>query len=69
MSTTLETVIDISERTHIIELKFGMKQEWYEYRAKYYNLKHNYVFNVLSYSEMQELWIPYIIFKVRLNIQ
>ena len=65
VSTSLQTVIDISERTHIIELKFEMKQEWYEDRAKYYNLKDNYVFNVLSYAEMRELWIPYIIFKVR----
>ena len=64
MSTSLQTVIDISERNNIIELKFEMKQEWYEYRVKYYNLKKDYVFNVLSYEELRSLWLPYMIFKV-----
>ena len=64
MSTSLQTVIDISERNNIIELKFEMKQEWYEYRVKYYNLKKDYVFNVLSYDELRSLWLPYMIFKV-----
>ena len=41
-----------------------MKQEWYEYRVKYYNLKKDYVFNVLSYDELRSLWLPYMIFKV-----
>jgi len=63
ISTSLKTVIEISERSHIIELKFELNIEWYEYRAKYYNIKENSALNVLSVSEMRMLWMPYIIFE------
>ena len=64
ISTSLDTVIEISERRHIIELKFELNIEWYEYRAKYYNIKRNSALNVLSENEMKMLWLPFIIFKV-----
>ena len=64
ISTKLKTVIDISERSHIIELKFDIILEWYEYRAKYYNIKTKSALNVLTASEKMMLWMPYIIFKV-----
>ena len=64
LTTSLETVIQIEERTHIIELKFDLQLEWYEYRAKYHNLKINPALNILSNSELESLWIPFIIFKV-----
>ena len=34
ISTVFQTVIDISESSHTIELKFKIHLEWYEYRAK-----------------------------------
>lgn len=64
ISTSLTTVIEISERSHIMELKFEINIEWYEYRAKYFNIKENTALNVLSVSEMRMLWMPYIIFQV-----
>ena len=64
ITTGLETVIEIEERSHIIQLKFDLSLEWYESRAKYHNLKNNPALNILSNSELQSLWIPYIIFKV-----
>ena len=64
ISTNLQTVIDISEQSHIIELKFEIYLEWYEYRAKFYNLKNNPALNVLSDDEIRMLWLPYVIFKV-----
>ena len=69
ISTSLETVIDIAERNHIIELKFEMNIEWYEIRAHYYNIKRNSALNVLSEYEMTLIWMPYILFKVRKKIQ
>ena len=60
----MQTVIDISEQSHIIELKFEIYLEWYEYRAKFYNLKNNPALNVLSHDEIRMLWLPYVIFKV-----
>ena len=65
ISTDLETVIGIEERSHIIELKFDLTLEWFEHRVKYHNLKINNALNILSNWELQSLWIPLIIFKVR----
>ena len=64
VSTSLQTVIDLNERNHIIELKFQLTVEWFEYRATYQNLKHNKALNVLSSEELSQIWIPFIIFKV-----
>ena len=57
-------MIDLDERNHIIELKFKLTLEWFEYRATYQNLKTNNALNVLSSQELQEIWIPFIIFEV-----
>lgn len=65
ISTTLETVIDIDEQNHIIELKFQIFLEWYEHRAKYQNLKINQALNILKIQEINQLWIPYLTFKVK----
>ena len=65
ITTGLETIIEIEERSHIIQLKFDLMLEWYENRAKYQNLKNNSALNILSNSELQSLWIPFIIFKVK----
>ena len=64
VSTSLQTVIDLDERNHIIELKFQLTVEWFEYRVTYQNLKTNKALNVLSSEELREIWIPFIIFKV-----
>ena len=57
-------MLDLNERNHIIELKFQLTVEWFEYRATYQNLKTNKALNVLSTEELREIWIPFIIFKV-----
>ena len=64
ISSSLETVIDISESNHFIELKFQINLEWYEYRTKYYNIKRNSALNILTEKELRMIWMPYIIFKV-----
>ena len=64
VSTSLKTVIEISERNNIIELKFEIKINWYEFRVKYYNVKENSALNMLSENELKMLWLPYIIFEV-----
>ena len=64
VSTSLETVIEISESNHIIVLKFELNIEWYEQRARYYNIKKNSALNVLNEEEMRMIWLPFIIFKV-----
>ena len=59
-------MIDLDERNHIIELKFQLTVEWFEYRATYQNLKTNKALNLLSSEELSQIWIPFIIFKVHL---
>ena len=59
-------MIDLDERNHIIELKFQLTVEWFEYRATYQNLKPNNALNVLSREELGQIWIPFIIFKVNI---
>ena len=63
VSTSIQNVIDISEVNNIIELKFDILMEWYEYRVDYRNLKIVKALNMLSDEELSSLWIPYIIFK------
>lgn len=52
VSTSFKSVLDISESSHTIDLKLGIKLEWYEGRAKYHNLKRDTSSNVLSNSEV-----------------
>ena len=63
MSTSIRNIIDISEVQNIIELKFDIFMEWYEYRVDYQNLKTEQALNTLSDEELRSLWIPYIIFQ------
>ena len=57
----------MNERNHIIELKFELTVEWFEYRATYQNLKTNEALNILSSEELREIWIPFIIFEVSIH--
>ena len=68
ISTFLKTVVEISESSHIIELKFEMNIEWYEHRVEYFNIKENSALNSLTESEIKLLWLPYIIFEVKLHL-
>ena len=63
VSTSIRNIIEISEVNHIIELKFDILMEWYEYRVDYRNLKTVKALNTLSDEELRSLWIPYIIFQ------
>ena len=63
ISTSIQHIIDISEVSNIIELKFEMLMEWYEHRVDYHNLKTVETLNTLSDEELRSLWIPYIIFQ------
>ena len=67
ISTFLKTVVEISESSHIIELKFEMNIEWYEHRVEYFNIKENSALNSLTENEIKLLWLPYIIFEVKLH--
>ena len=52
VSTSLRNVLEISEFTHTIDLKLGIRLEWYDNRVLFHNLKSKEALNVLSDSEV-----------------
>ena len=59
ISTSLRNVLEISESSHTITLKFGITLKWYENRVNYNNLKSAAALNLLS--EQEVLYLYYII--------
>ncbi|XP_023332381.1 uncharacterized protein LOC111704387 [Eurytemora carolleeae] len=62
VSITLRDILRIEEINHGFTLKFLMEMEWYDYRLNYFNLKVNQSLNALSTEEVQNIWIPFILF-------
>ena len=40
-----------------------MVMEWYDYRLTFYNLKKLKSANALTLVEMDDIWIPFVVFK------
>ena len=53
VSTSLLSVLAISEFSHTIDLKLGITLEWYENRVLYHNLKAEEALNTLTKSEVR----------------
>ena len=62
VSLVLYKVIQLEEANHVIELQYEIILEWYENRARYHNLKKEVALNSLRKEEIEDLWIPYIIY-------
>ena len=54
--------LKISEVDLLYVLKFQLLMVWYDYRLKYHNLKKERSLNSLSREEINELWIPFVVF-------
>ena len=62
-SMTFLSINEISEISLTIDIKFTISLQWYETeRITYHNLKHEQSSNVLSESEMNSLWTPFVIY-------
>ena len=59
VSTKLENVLAISEFSHTIDLKIQIKLRWYENRVLYHNLKFQEALNILTDSEVINIYIHY----------
>ena len=68
VSTKLENVLAISEFSHTIDLKIQIKLRWYENRVLYHNLKFQEALNVLTDSEVINIYI-FIIKKIHMHRQ
>ena len=62
ISLTLLKVVAIEEEDHSIDLQFQITLDWKENRAIYHNLKTNMYLNALSSEDIQELWLPLVIY-------
>ena len=64
VSIDLFNVMSIDEVENTIDLKFGIKMEWYDRRLTYNNLKQNRTFlNKLNETDMKRIWLPLITYK------
>ena len=59
VSTQLKNVLAISEFSHTIDLKIGITLKWYENRVLYQNLKSVEALNVLTDSEVLDMYIMF----------
>ena len=62
LSVTVIDVLSILEKDLQIMLKFRLFMNWYDYRLSYHNLKESKLLNSLTRNEVEQIWIPFIIF-------
>ena len=62
ISITLMKVVEIEETDHSIHLQFQISFEWRENRVKYLNLKRKTSLNALTKVDIEDLWLPLIIY-------
>ena len=62
ISMAIMDIIDINEVDLNYVLKFRLLMEWYDYRLVYHNLKHERSANLLTKEDIEQLWIPFVVF-------
>ena len=56
-------IIKMEEVEHKIDLKFQITLQWLENRATYYNLKDETSLNALKENDIQQLWLPDVVYE------
>ena len=62
ISISLLKIVSMEEVQHKIDLQFEITLEWKENRAKYQNLKEKTSLNALTNYEIENIWLPYVIY-------
>ena len=62
ISITLMKVVEIEEVDHSIHLQFQISLKWKENRVQYQNLKKESSLNALSDDNINQLWLPLIVY-------
>ena len=62
ISVAIMDILSIQEIELVYIAKFRLLMEWYDYRLQYYNLKPERSNNLLSKNEIDNLWIPFVVF-------
>jgi len=63
ISIAVKDILSIQEVNLVYVLKFRLLMEWYDYRLTYHNLKMERSSNLLAKEDIQELWIPFVVFE------
>ena len=67
VNITLLDIASIRERDNEIDIKFMAEFEWFEPRAKYYNLKEKMTENPLELEDIKSLWTPKLVYRNNKN--
>lgn len=62
VSFAVMDILSIAETDLVYNLKYRFIMRWYDYRLKYHNLKIETAANSFTSEEVNQLWIPYVIF-------
>ena len=62
INLTLQKVVAIDEEDHSISFKFKISLVWRENRVTYRNLKVNTDDNTLRQDDIDQLWLPRIVY-------
>ena len=62
ISVAVMDILSIQEIELVYVAKFRLLMEWYDYRLQYYNLKPERSNNLLSKTEIDNLWVPFAVF-------
>ena len=62
ISITLMKVVEIEETDHSIHLQFQISLQWRENRVSFQNLKFETSLNALSAADIDQLWLPLVIY-------
>ena len=63
VSIDLLTLVDINEPDYSIEIQFSISLQWIENRATYQHLKKDRSLNALTLEDIQQLWLPEVIYE------
>ena len=62
LNVKVKNIIRIDEVEQIINIQFQLELVWLDSRHQYYNLKENEIMNTLTNKEVEEIWVPSILF-------
>ena len=62
ISISLLKIVSMEQVQHKIDFKFGIILQWKENRVSYHNLKVEESLNALTNAEIDQLWLPFVIY-------
>ena len=61
-SVDVMVIQEMREIEQILQLKFRLRMTWFDARLDFFNIKQDDTMNVISIDELNQIWLPIIIF-------